>query len=72
MSGSVKCCRCSKPIQGKIRVDASRRRLGNNSLSEVAYYCQKCFEMLNYERAWNDHKRKEAKNKTTHIRRVRR
>ena len=65
------CTRCSSPIQGKIKIDTYRKRLGQKSLNKVDYYCAECFSRINYERSWNEYKRKEADDKRPGGRRVR-
>ena len=71
MADTPKCTRCSGPIQGNIKIDTYRKRLGQKSLNKVDYYCTECFSKVNYERSWNEHKRKEAINKRQSGRRVR-
>lgn len=73
MTTVPKCSGCLKTIRGKIFLDSNRKKLGKKSTSVVDYYCEGCFEKINYERSLdNEHSNKEKNNKRPSGKRVRR
>lgn len=64
MSDRPTCKRCSRPIMGIIKVDSERRTLGKKSVHQTNYYDEKCFYVLNKERAMNDYKKERDSKKT--------
>lgn len=62
MSERPNCKKCSRPIMGIIKIDTSRRKLGNKSLNQVDYYDEDCYYKRNQEQAINEYQ-KERLNK---------
>ena len=59
----IKCQKCKKYIAGNAKVDTYRRKLGNKSINQVDYYCEKCFYKLNEEKARNEYDAEETARK---------
>lgn len=66
MNKKIICVRCKKTISGKISIDTKKRKLGKKNITEVDYYCQKCFKSLNAERAYNIFRENKVKNMKAH------
>lgn len=66
MNKKIICIRCKKTISGKISIDTRKKKLGKKNITEVDFYCQKCFKSLNVERSWNVFRKKNDKNKKIH------
>jgi hypothetical protein len=72
MASKPKCKSCSRVISGKISIDTYRRKLGKKLIKQVDYYCQKCYERLSVERAWDVYRKEKAICKKKNNRRTRR
>lgn len=53
------CAHCGKVVYKNAKIDTYRRKLGNKALNKVDYYHDKCFSLLQQERARNEHWKKE-------------
>lgn len=50
-----KCKRCSKIINGKVKIITYRKKLGNKSIVKVEMYDEACYKAKDKERAINEH-----------------
>ena len=64
MSDRPICKRCSRPIVGIIKVDSTRKKLGNRSILQANYYDEGCFYIYNQEQALNEYQKERISKKT--------
>lgn len=64
MSDRPICKRCSRPITGIIKVDMTRKKLGNKSIPQSNYYDEECYYTYNQERALNEFQKERHSKKT--------
>lgn len=57
------CKRCKKVIDGPVKINTYLKRLGHKMIEVVDPYCRACFEKLNREQSWNEHRKEKKTNK---------
>ena len=60
------CVCCKNIIKGRTKIHSYIKKIGNNTVNKVDLYCDDCFEQLNLEKSWHEHRKQEAARKRKH------
>ena len=66
------CARCKKRKTGPLKLHSYRKKVGKRNKNVVEYYCKGCFDVVETERSWDEHRKKETILKTQNIKRLQR